>query len=98
MRVTNEAVIEKAKGVDIALAVRMFEDAQSGVYTHCALFTSDLDFLPVIESVQRMGKSVWVYGYKSGIGRNSPLEYVPARFVDLGVRMERASKFLSGQQ
>jgi len=92
---TNEAVIEKAKAVDIALAVRMLEDAQRSVYTHCALFTSDLDFLPVIEAVQRMGKSVWVYGYRSGIGKNSPLEYTPARFVDLGVEMKRVSQFLS---
>jgi hypothetical protein len=81
----NDGIIEKPKGVDIALSVRMLEDAQRHVFSACALFTSDVDFLPVIEAVQRMGKTVRVYGYRSGIGRNSPLEYVPEHFVDLGV-------------
>ena len=81
----NEGLIEKAKSVDIALAVRMLEDAQRNVFTECALFTSDVDYLPVIEAVQRMGKLVRVYGYRSGLGKNSPLEYVPDRFIDMEI-------------
>jgi uncharacterized LabA/DUF88 family protein len=80
----NGGIIEKPKGVDIALSVRMLEDAHRNVFSACALFSSDVDFLPVIEAVQRMGKAVQVYGYRSGIGKNSPLEYVPEHFVDLG--------------
>lgn len=77
-------VIEKAKGVDIALSVRMLEDAYRDNYRLCILLTSDIDFLPVIEAVRRMGKQVVVMGYKDGLSANSPFLFVPDRFVDLG--------------
>jgi uncharacterized LabA/DUF88 family protein len=83
----KENVIEKAKGVDIALSVRMIEDGYRNNYQYCYLLTSDVDYLPVIESVRRMGKQVFVYGYKDGLGKNSPLVHVPDRFVDLGSYM-----------
>ena len=44
-------VIEKAKGVDIGLTVRLLEDAYRNIYEYCVLFTSDIDYLPVIEAV-----------------------------------------------
>lgn len=83
----EDKIIDKAKGVDIALAVRMIEDAYLNVYDECALFSSDIDYLPVIQSVQRMGKLVHVFSFRNGIGNNSPLEYVPHKFYDLSVDM-----------
>lgn len=83
------AIIEKAKGVDIALAVRMLEDAYLGNYSEAVLYTSDVDYLPVIESVRRMGKVVTVRGYKSGLGDESAFLHVPDHFVDLEHTMRR---------
>jgi len=90
----SEGVIEKAKGVDIAIAVRMLEDAQRNVFQVCGLYTSDVDYIPVIEVVKRMGKAVYVFGYRSGLGRNSPLEYVPDRFVDLEATLVSKKEWL----
>ena len=77
-------LIIKAKGVDIGLAVRMLEDAYHNNYERCVLLTSDIDYLPVIEAVRRMGKHVYVLGYGEGIAKDSPFLYLPERFVDIG--------------
>lgn len=78
----------KAKTVDVALAVRVLEDAYHEVYEACYLFTSDLDFIPVIQAVKRLGKQVVVCGYQHAIGRRSELEFVPDGFADLTGRVE----------
>jgi uncharacterized LabA/DUF88 family protein len=52
------------------------------------LFTSDSDFLPAIEAVQRMGKRVTVLGFKKYLKDRSRLEYVPGEFVDMGEVMK----------
>jgi uncharacterized LabA/DUF88 family protein len=77
-------IIEKAKAVDIGLAVRMLEDAARNNYADCYLFTSDRDYVPLIRAVQGMGKVVWVFGHKENQARRSELEYVPDRFIDIG--------------
>lgn len=75
-------VIEKPKGVDISLTVRMLEDSRTS-FDVCHLYTSDIDFLPVIHAVRGHGKRVFVYGYKNGLGKNSELLTVPDLFTDL---------------
>jgi len=90
----NDGIIEKPKGVDIALSVRMLEDAHRGAFQECILFTSDVDYIPVIEAVQRMGKRVCVYGYRNGIGKNSAMEYVPFEFLDLTQWIEAKKSWL----
>ncbi|MCC6676057.1 MAG: NYN domain-containing protein [Phycisphaerales bacterium] len=81
----ESGLIEKAKGVDVALAVRMLEDAHRGNFDTCFLFTSDVDFLPAVEAVRRLGRKVNVIGYAKGLSTSkpSPLEHVPDRFFDL---------------
>ncbi len=81
--------MEKAKGVDIGLSVRVLEDAYHNIYDSCYLFTSDIDFLPVIRVLQRLGKKVIVFGYIDGLGNRSELEYVPDAFIDLSDHMRR---------
>ena len=88
-------MIEKAKGVDIGLAVRMLEDAYENCFQVCFLFTSDIDYLPVIKALRRMGKCVMVMGYRDGLGKNTPLEYVPDQFIDLGEYMDQRYGFYS---
>jgi uncharacterized protein (TIGR00288 family) len=83
----NSLVI-KPKGVDIALAVRMLEDAYYGNYQVCLLFTSDIDYLPVIHAVRRMGKAVIVLGFCEAIAVDSPFLYVAERFIDLSSYMQ----------
>ncbi|QDT53016.1 NYN domain protein [Caulifigura coniformis] len=77
------ALIEKAKGVDIALAVRMISDAHHHAFDECHLYTSDVDFLPVIELVRGLGKRVFVHGFSSGLAEDSQLLVIPDRFYDL---------------
>jgi uncharacterized LabA/DUF88 family protein len=79
----DSQIIEKPKGVDIALAVRMLEDSHNS-FDVCHLYTSDVDFLPVIHAVRGRGKRVFVYGFKNGLGKTSELLTVPDLFVDLG--------------
>ncbi len=80
-------IVEKAKGVDVGLSVRVLEDAYHNIFDVCLLFTSDVDFLPVVRVVQRLGKKVVVFGYLTGLGSRSELEYVPDAFVDLSRHM-----------
>lgn len=83
-KLRNNGTIEKAKGVDIALSVRMLEDAYHNNFEKCFLFTSDADYLPVIEAVRRRGKVVFVAGFGQWIPEDAPLRYVPDHFFDLG--------------
>jgi len=76
-------MIYKPKGVDIALAVRMLEDAYRGLYDACLFCTSDADYIPLIKALKQVGKVVYVLGYRQGLSERSPFEYVPDRFVDL---------------
>lgn len=87
-RLATDAVVIKPKGVDIALAVRMLEDAFYGNFQICLLFTSDIDYLPVIQAVRRMGRTVIVFGFGDAIAVDSPFLYVPERFIDLGSHMQ----------
>ena len=86
----QHGLIEKAKGCDIAIAVRMVADAAADLYDCCYLFTSDADFLPAVEAVRRMGKIVVVFGYGDGVAKSSPYFYVPDRFVNLSLHLRKA--------
>lgn len=81
----NSHVIEKAKGVDIALTVRMLENALSlcNTFDICHLYTSDVDFEPLIKAVMAQGKKVFVHGYENGLSNLSPLRHVSDEFYDL---------------
>jgi uncharacterized LabA/DUF88 family protein len=79
----KDSRIDKPKGCDIALVTRMVADAGADLYDRCCLFTSDADYLPAIEAVRRMGKTVVVGGYASVLPARSPYLYVPDKFVDL---------------
>jgi uncharacterized LabA/DUF88 family protein len=77
----GQQLIEKPKGVDIELTVRMMED--SATFDKCHLYTSDSDFLPVIRAVRARGKQVIVHGYKAGLSSQSGLLHECDLFVDL---------------
>jgi uncharacterized LabA/DUF88 family protein len=78
----NQHLIEKPKGVDIALAVQMLEDSLRA-FDVCHLYTSDVDFVPVIKAVRSRGKQVFVHGYKDGLSDSSPMFHVCDLFSDL---------------
>lgn len=84
----QNGILEKAKGVDIGLAVRLLEDSYHNNFDACFLFTSDIDFMPVARIIQRMGKKVFVFGYREGLGALSEFEYAPDAFVDLGPHVQ----------
>jgi len=79
----KQRLIEKPKGIDITLTVRLLQDAYVQAYDVCHLYTSDVDFIPVIRAVQGRGKLVHVYGYQNGLSDHSDLLHVPDRFIDL---------------
>jgi uncharacterized LabA/DUF88 family protein len=87
-------LIEKPKQVDIALAVRMIEDARSDVFDKFHLYTSDVDFLPVIKAVMARAKQVYVYGHKNGLAKESPLLHEPDLFIDLGAMLRGECELL----
>lgn len=70
--------------MDVGLSVRILEDAYARNFSSCCLYTSDVDYMPVIRSVQRLGKTVIVLGYADGLSKHSPLQHEPDSFVDLG--------------
>lgn len=74
-------LIEKAKGVDIALAVKMLESRQH--FDVCHLFTSDIDFLPAIDVLRADGKHVYVHGFENGLGHESDFLHACNQFIDL---------------
>lgn len=88
-RLENARLIEKAKGVDIALATRLVEDSNRDLFDVCCLFTSDVDYLPAIEAVRRAGKNVYLFGFSENLSDRSPLRFVPDKFIDLGEVMKQ---------
>ena len=76
----KQQIIEKPKGVDIALAVRMLEDTFHQAFDVCHLYTSDVDFLPLIQAVRARGKQVYVHGYKSGLRKRQRCSMYPTSF------------------
>lgn len=76
-------LIEKPKGVDIQLAVNMLEGAFGNFFEECHLYTSDVDFVPVVQAIRARGKRVIVFGYKEGLADCSEWNHVPDQFVDL---------------
>jgi uncharacterized LabA/DUF88 family protein len=76
-------LIEKPKGVDIALAVRVLEDAHANAFDTCCICTSDVDYIPLVQAVRRIGKNVVILGYRAGLGKQCAFDYVPDRFFDL---------------
>ncbi len=83
-------IMDKPKGCDIALATRMISDAAADLFDFCALFTSDADFLPAVEAVRSMGKSVFVFGYRRCLMKQSKYLYVPDGFFDLEEHLRSA--------
>ena len=49
------------KMVDVQLTVDMLQAASRGLFSHCALFTGDLDFRPLITALVEMGVDVSLY-------------------------------------
>lgn len=81
----KNAIIIKPKGVDTKLAVTLLEDAYGDLFDICILLTSDADFIPSIEAVKRRGKRVVVVGHGECLAKNSPMYYLPEKFIDIGI-------------
>jgi uncharacterized LabA/DUF88 family protein len=88
----NNGILERAKGVDIEMAVRILEDAYQDSFRQCILFCSDVDYLPVIKAIQRKGKRIILAGYTEGMSEQSPLFHVPDEFWNLSKWMNVTRK------
>jgi hypothetical protein len=56
-----------AKGVDISLATDVLSNAYQDNFDIAVLLTGDGDYVPLIREVQRVGKSVYVAAFNSGL-------------------------------
>lgn len=91
-----EGVLDKAKGCDILLATTALLDAANDRFDECMIFTSDRDFLPLVESIRSLGKRVVLCGYACGLGKDSPFLYCADLFHDLQPEIQRLlSQFVS---
>lgn len=80
----TDGLLMKPKGVDIALAVRVMEDATRDLFDTCLLAVSDADYMPLIKAVRRMGKEVHVFGFRADFTKRQPeFDYVPDACYDL---------------
>ncbi len=93
----QQCLIEKPKGVDIALAVRVLEDAYRNLFQVCHVYTSDADFVPLIRAVRAQGKRVHVHGYNTGLSLQSELLHAPDSFVDLTVMLRNECELIKPQ-
>ncbi|MCW5867452.1 MAG: NYN domain-containing protein [Candidatus Eremiobacteraeota bacterium] len=59
----------KAKGVDITLTRDLLTQAFLDNYDLAVLFSGDADFVPVIEEVRRLGKSVILFAFNDWVKR-----------------------------
>lgn len=93
----NEFLIEKPKGVDIALAVRMLVDSER-LFDVCHLYTSDVDFVPVIEAIRANGKRVFVHGYKHILSPTSPFFHACDHFFDLEKMLRDQCELMNSEE
>lgn len=72
---------QKSKGVDIQLTTDLLQHAYGNNFDIACIFTGDADFLPAIEEVMRVGKSVFLGAFSSGL--SPKLRNKVDRFIDL---------------
>jgi uncharacterized LabA/DUF88 family protein len=72
----------KSKGVDIALTKDMLSHAFRNNYDAAVLVAGDADYLPLIDEVKRLGKTVCV-SFFAGSGLAEEIPRVVDRFFDL---------------
>jgi uncharacterized LabA/DUF88 family protein len=63
-RVFKKPISQRTKGVDIMLTKDLLSNAFLDNYDVALLLTGDADYVPVIEEIQRLGKSVVVLFYE----------------------------------
>ena len=79
----TQQLIEKAKGVDIALAVQMLEGLR-GSSSKNAISTQAMSiFFQRLRQFEGAGKRVYVYGYADGLSEQSPFLHDCDEFIDL---------------
>lgn len=91
---TREIVIpgEEEKGVDIAVASALFEKA--GICETLILIASDRDYVPVLESLRRLGKFVVTVGFIE----SHPIELVNLSFLFIDLSKETEQWYLQTPQ
>lgn len=72
---------QKAKGVDIMLAIDVLGHGYQNHYDAILLVAGDGDYVPLVEEVKRLGKSVYV-AFPRNHGLNEKLRLAADRFFD----------------
>lgn len=82
---------DKTKGVDIAMATDMLSHAFMGNYDVAVLVAGDKDYLPMVESVKRLGKLVIVAFFEEkGHGLSEDLKLAADCFISLDKDLKRS--------
>ncbi len=89
----------QSKGVDIALATDMLAHAFQAHYEVAVLVAGDADYLPLVEQVKRLGRSlhVWFFvGPESGLA--DELRLAADLFFDIGTQFVNQWRGATGRQ
>lgn len=77
--------VQKAKGVDIALAKDFLSNAYNHNYDVAVLMAGDGDYIPLVKEVKRLGKVVYVVFFRDkGFGLSEALELSSDRLFEFG--------------
>jgi len=72
----------KSKGVDINLTIDMLNHAYHDDFDLAYLISGDGDFIPLIETVMRLGKRVYVLALSSGLNPQIPVSVDEFECID----------------
>ena len=80
---SGEGKSRRQKGVDIALAVNMLQNAFRGNYDCAALVSGDADFAPVVSEVKATGKQVICASFTWQLSKDEEIVYAADEFIAL---------------
>lgn len=74
-------VISRPKPMDILLATQVLDDCAADNFERCILVFNDADYAPLLESVRRRGKQVWLVAFERWLPKDERLRLACDRFI-----------------
>ena len=75
------------RGVEVALATDLLGFAIRNAYDTAILISGDLDYLPAVEEVKRLGKRVEIAGFSGDVG--AEMKSIGDRFIGLEILADK---------
>lgn len=74
-------VISRPKPMDILIATQVLDDCAANNFDRCIFVGGDEDYVPLLDSVRRRGKQVWLVAIERWLGKDQKLRFACDRFV-----------------